>query len=220
MIRRLSLTLAGALAVFLAGCATPTTEPLNLTTAKKAVVGYVESGQYERQVQAVATEAVRTVEARVARRRAGEKLAVVFDIDETIISNLPHMRAMDFGYVPKLWDAWVDRGEGPAIAPVVEVYRTARRLGVEVFFLTGRHESDRPGTLKNLAAIGCGDFRELILKPPGTSQTTGEFKTATRRRIMESGYAIIANIGDQVSDLEGGFAERTFKLPGPFYIVQ
>jgi len=29
---------------------------------------------------------------------------------------------------------------------------------------------------------------------------------------------IIANIGDQESDLAGGFAEKTFKLPNPFYI--
>jgi hypothetical protein len=29
-------------------------------------------------------------------------------------------------------------------------------------------------------------------------------------------YTIIANIGDQPSDLAGGFAERVFLLPDPF----
>lgn len=219
MIRRTPLWLAGALLASMAGCATTSTEPLNLTIAKTAVVRYVDSGRYEHDLAVVAKQAQAHVEQRVAQRREGEKLAVVFDIDETILSNLPHMRAMDFGYVPDSWNAWVDRGEGPPIAPVVEVYRTARRLGVDVFFLTGRRQADLPGTLKNLAAIGCGDYRELILKPAGTKRTTGEFKAATRRRIIESGYAIIANIGDQQSDFEGGVAERSFKLPDPFYIV-
>jgi hypothetical protein len=26
-------------------------------------------------------------------------------------------------------------------------------------------------------------------------------------------------MGDQLSDLEGGYAERTFKLPNPFYWI-
>jgi hypothetical protein len=30
---------------------------------------------------------------------------------------------------------------------------------------------------------------------------------------------IIANLGDQFSDLAGGYAERTFKLPNPFYSI-
>jgi UDPglucose 6-dehydrogenase len=32
-------------------------------------------------------------------------------------------------------------------------------------------------------------------------------------------YTVIVNMGDQMSDLEGGFAERTYKLPNPFYFV-
>jgi hypothetical protein len=29
----------------------------------------------------------------------------------------------------------------------------------------------------------------------------------------------VLNMGDQLSDLEGGYAERTFKLPNPFYWI-
>jgi hypothetical protein len=31
---------------------------------------------------------------------------------------------------------------------------------------------------------------------------------------------ITADIDDQASDLEGGDAERTFKLPDPFYLMK
>ena len=34
------------------------------------------------------------------------------------------------------------------------------------------------------------------------------------------GYLIILNVGDQESDLTGGFADRTFKLPNPFYFIE
>jgi hypothetical protein len=46
------------------------------------------------------------------------------------------------------------------------------------------------------------------------------FKIDTRRKLEQDGYVIIANIGDQNSDLVGGYAERFFKLPNPFYLMQ
>jgi HAD superfamily, subfamily IIIB (Acid phosphatase) len=46
-----------------------------------------------------------------------------------------------------------------------------------------------------------------------------EFKAPLRAKIAAMGYTIIANVGDQFSDLEGGFAERTFKLPNSFYYI-
>jgi hypothetical protein len=30
---------------------------------------------------------------------------------------------------------------------------------------------------------------------------------------------IVLNMGDQESDLMGGYAQRTFKLPNPFYYI-
>jgi len=201
------------------GCATRTREPLNLSRAKEDVIAYVDSGAYQRQIREIAEAARLDIEKRAARRRPGERLAVVFDVDETLISNLPHMRAMDFGYIPHAWDAWVAAAEAPAIEPVRAVYRTARRLDVAVFLITGRGESDRAATERNLRAIGCDDQAELICKIDA-DETNAQFKTEARRRIAARGYTIIANIGDQWSDLDGGGAEKTYKLPDPFYIMR
>ena len=44
--------------------------------------------------------------------------------------------------------------------------------------------------------------------------TTEDFKQLT-----EQGYTILLSIGDQQSDLDGGYAERTFKLPNPVYFL-
>ena len=45
------------------------------------------------------------------------------------------------------------------------------------------------------------------------------FKAPERRKLAEQGYTIILNMGDQESDLRGGYAEKTFKLPNPVYFL-
>ncbi len=56
---------------------------------------------------------------------------------------------------------------------------------------------------------------------PGTwTCTTVQYKSGTRKHIEDDlGYEIIANFGDQYSDLDGGYADRTYKLPNPTYFV-
>lgn len=197
------------------GCGTLTHEPANLDPHKREIRTYVESGQYDRDIAAVAAKARAWLERRAPR--GGGKLAMVFDLDETLFSNWPNTRAHDFGYIAKDWTAWVDEGKAPPIEPVRDLYRTARRLGIDVILITGRRERDRPGTEKNLRAIECTDYAALICKPDEAKETSGAFKLAARQRLTAEGWTIVANIGDQESDLAGGFAERTFKLPCPFY---
>jgi len=49
--------------------------------------------------------------------------------------------------------------------------------------------------------------------------TTTEYKSLTRKHIESLGYDIVGNFGDQFSDLNGGFANKTFKLPNPMYFL-
>jgi predicted secreted acid phosphatase len=222
-----------ALAAVLAGCATAPAPrpapgvaqaaPANLGLLKQELVRYADSGQYARDLAAVAAEARAWVEERAARRPAaapGERLAIVFDLDETLLSNLRHMRAQDFGYIPAAWDAWVAEAAAPAIEPVAEVYRAARRHDITVFYLTGRRASQHQVTEENLRRAGLAEHAALHCKPDGFAGTTESFKTGIRRRLSAEGWVIIANIGDQQSDLDGGHAERTFKLPNPFYLTK
>jgi acid phosphatase len=218
-IRRL-LVLAPLL---LLGCTTPATHELrNLDASKRELKAYVSSGDYAADFAAVAAQARAWIETRAARRAPGEEPAVVLDIDETALSNLPYMKAHDFGWDDASWNAWIAAGEAPALAPVREVFATALRLGVAVFFITGREEPrDRPGTEKNLRAEGMGDYARLIMAPAdGPKLTNAQRKTAARTALEREGWTIIANLGDQDSDLAGGHAERTFKLPDPFYLTE
>lgn len=216
------------LAVLLSGCATAPdvgrsathAEPPNLTLLKEQLTAYAESGRYERDLAAVAAEARAWVDARAGRARTGEKLAIVFDLDETLLANLGHIRSQNYGYVPAVWDRWVAEARAPAIEPVAEVYRAARRHGVTVFYLTGRRGSQHRATEENLRRVGLADHAALYCKPDDFTGSSEAFKTGVRRRLSEEGWVIIANIGDQQSDLDGGYAERTFKLPNPFYLTR
>ena len=218
--------MVGLLGLLGAGCASgpgrakKSVEPLNLSHAKAAVLAYVDDGHYARELAAVSTEARAWIVRRAEARLPGERLAVVFDIDETVISNLPHMRAEDFGYNPRRWEEWVATANGPALPAVKAVYDAARAADVAVLFLTGRKEPvDRAGTVENLRREGMADYAELKLLPENTGRRTAlERKTEARAAWAAQGWTIIATIGDQESDL-GAHAERGFKLPNPFYHI-
>jgi len=55
--------------------------------------------------------------------------------------------------------------------------------------------------------------------PATQGRLVSEHKARAREDIESRGFTIIANVGDQDSDLAGSHAERTFKVPNPFYFI-
>jgi HAD superfamily, subfamily IIIB (Acid phosphatase) len=89
-----------------------------------------------------------------------------------------------------------------------------------VFFITARPEAIRAGTLQNLRAAGYKGKYELILQPDGYKPDSKvPYKSGARKQIQKRGFHILANVGDQKSDLKGGYSERTYKLPNPIYFT-
>jgi predicted secreted acid phosphatase len=72
--------------------------------------------------------------------------------------------------------------------------------------------ADYPQYLKD----ACADELSQV---PQKSCTTIHYKSATREHIESLGYDIVGNFGDQFSDLIGGFADKTFKMPNPNYFL-
>ena len=93
-------------------------------------------------------------------------------------------------------------------------------MGVAVFFITGRDETQRAATERNLRSAGYSDYAELLMQEVGSHYASAtDFKAPHRAKIEAEGFTIIANMGDQPSDLAGGYAEKTFLLPNPFYRI-
>ncbi|MQT12217.1 HAD family acid phosphatase [Segnochrobactrum spirostomi] len=211
-----------------AGTVTDGAQPENLSAAQAAAFAYYKSGAYERGLSDVAGKATAWIR---SEARKTKHPALVLDIDETSLSNWAELSANQFAYFPDApcrslpkgpcgWAAWVARAEAKPIAPTLALFRTAKANGVAVFFITGRSEALRAETERNLKAAGYVGYTQLYMKPDlSTFRSAADFKAPVRGRIESAGYTIIANMGDQASDLAGGHSLRSFLLPDPFYFI-
>ncbi|MEU6557182.1 HAD family acid phosphatase [Streptomyces sp. NPDC046915] len=166
-----------------------------------------------------------------------EKPAVVFDIDDTLLLSLDYEKRYNYTYNSTTWGDYVNRADRPAVFGSPELVQYAESKGVEVFYNSGLSESQRTAAVENLKKVGADvnlDADHMFLKDkanppsylsacatPGTwNCTTVQYKSGTREHIEDDlGYEIIANFGDQYSDLDGGHADRTYKIPNPTYFV-
>jgi acid phosphatase len=163
-------------------------------------------------------------------RRAREvaRPAIVLDIDETSLSNWEQIYRNDFAFIPGGscdkdaesacgQRAWELSASAVAIEPTLQLFNAAKARSIAVFFVTGRYDdpAERAATEENLRRVGYHDWDGLFLRPVSTrGRPVAEYKTATRAGI-EAQFTIIANIGDQESDLVNGHAEQRFSPASP-----
>jgi hypothetical protein len=174
--------------------------------------------------------------------------AIVLDVDDTSLATWNYEVASNWAFNPTTNGQFVTGQLFPAVPGMVDLATTAEREGYAIFYLTGRGAAQEDATLGNLTADGIGvdagfpkptTLRDgedgLFTKPavanypdylkaacagdPNGACTTIHYKSATRAHIESLGYDIVGNFGDQFSDLKGGYADRTFKLPNPNYFL-
>lgn len=169
--------------------------------------------------------------------RRGERPAIVLDADDTTLWTYDmEDKAMNFTFDPALQDVWVQGQKFPATPHMTSLVDTARGAGCTVIGLTGRNDDQKAATVANLRKVGYQGFTAKLYftkwtGKPGSEQpsyihcaapkcTTVEYKSQTRKHIQDGlGYTIVANVGDQFSDLQGGQSRSTLKLPNPTYYL-
>lgn len=178
-------------------------------------------GCYGKDLDLEAGRAIAFLDRRAAHNPKHEKLALVLDIDETTLSNYPEMVKAGFAYDAKAFASWEESAAAPAIPGTLKLYKEAQKLGVTVFFLTGRDGAQRAATDKNLQTQGFSGYKELLMRGPGDAKSTAiVFKSAERAKIAAEGYTIVESVGDQWSDLKGKpEAEYSVKYPNPYYFI-
>ena len=168
---------------------------------------------------------------------AGEHPAVVLDADDTTLWTYDmEDKAMNFVFDPAVQNNdWVQPQRFPATPTMVGLTNALNDAGCTLVGLTGRKTSQKDATLGNLAKLGYRGFTSELYftkwesggTPPAYVDcgadhvcSTAEYKSQTRKHVVEDlGYDVLANLGDQFSDLLGGYADQQVKLPNPTYYL-
>ena len=197
------------------GCSS--TDIVNLDVAKKHVQNYYENGQYNSEMTKIIDDTIN----KLNEVEPGENPLVIFDVDETALSNYEHTKELGFGFKWDLWHEWMLEADADAIPQTKRLYDWLIENDINVVFLTGRQHDVYDATLKNLKEVGFIKFDTLITRSPKTSKMSAFiFKNSERKILTEKGYSIIATIGDQVSDIEGKNTGLKVKLPNYLYLIE
>ncbi|MGY1584301.1 HAD family acid phosphatase [Streptomyces sp. MN13] len=173
-----------------------TTTTVATATTTAGAAAHVDYATWQKDCQAVMDQALPYLKQRIAQQKPGEKQAIVFDIDNTTLET-------DFGFsYPQ-----------PANQPVLDVAEYAQEHGVALFFVTARPGVIYAPTEYNLEKVGYEVAGLHVRGFLDLFKNVADYKTAQRAAIESKGYTIIANIGNNTTDLSGGHAEKAYKLP-------
>jgi len=141
--------------------------------------------------------------------------AIVFDVDETLLSNMPFQeRFIKKGgpFSPAMWDTWVSEAQAEALPGALAFVRYAQERGVTILYITNRTCEPRQGseepcpqkqdTLANLKKRGFPVTPERLAlkkeKPDWGSEKT------SRRAHFAKNYRIVMFMGDDMGDFVSG----------------
>jgi predicted secreted acid phosphatase len=186
----------------------------NLSTAKNNVDNYYVSGRYGLELYDIIQEAI----VNISSLNLTPSSTVVFDVDETVLSNYEYMKNHDFGWDRESWNRWLIKGKSEIIPQTKKLYDFLIENNISVIFLTARPDIAYEATYDNLKNVGYTMFDTLICKPNYYDKiNNGEFKSAERIKLTNMGYSIIASVGDQKSDFIGEYTGLQIKVPNYFY---
>ena len=133
-------------------------------------------------------------------------LAVITDIDETILDNSPYnAQLLETGksYNKESWAEWVMEKRAKALPGALDFCKYAEENGIEIFYVSNRHTDRIDATIENLIKEGFPFAnKEHVLLKTETSD-----KTARRNKVFEN-YNVILLMGDNLRDFDEIFGGR------------
>jgi 5'-nucleotidase (lipoprotein e(P4) family) len=190
------------------------------TTLLNAVLWVQNSAEYKASARMVYANATRALDDAIKDKSwsalgqtgvADRPLAVILDLDETAISNVPfEARSIRAGvtYSQLLWDEWVASASAPAIPGAAAFLETARKRSVTPFYITNRRSVESGKITENLNRIG---FPVLtVLDEPGSTTDNlllrgdkkewSEGDKTPRREWVAQRYRVVLLLGDDLND--------------------
>jgi acid phosphatase len=189
---------------------------INLQDAINAVKNYHTSPKYVQDMEKIIDDALLNLKQMDIPKNA----AFVFDIDETSLSNIEYEVEKNFGYDQASWDKWVEEAKAPAIKATKRFYDSLIKRNIHIIFITGRNTQQYDVTVKNMQKVGYRKYDTIVCKSPiFKGKTAEEYKSQIRKELSNK-YKIIGSIGDQWSDLNGGWTILKIKLPNYMYFIK
>ncbi len=156
---------------------------------------------YAAEYQALCYQAYNVAKERVTQLRKEfpkkKNMAVVLDIDETVLNNSPYQAHTieKNSHFPKCWDAWVSQAAAKPVPGAISFLKYADSLGFHIFYVTNRSEKLKAATLKNLQKF---DFPQADSLHIYLKTTTGNKEP--RRQMISKKYDIVLLAGDNLGD--------------------
>ena len=133
-------------------------------------------------------------------------LAVVVDIDETVLDNSPYQAQgilVNFSY-PIGWNDWCNLSIAEPIPGALDFLNYADSKNVRIYYISNRKEVVREGTIKNLVDKGFPQAidEQLFLRTESVSKTA-------RRDAVSLNHEIVLLMGDNLTDFADAFAHKS-----------
>jgi 5'-nucleotidase (lipoprotein e(P4) family) len=165
---------------------------------------------------------------KVKTEKNSDNLAVVVDLDETVLDNsLYQVERWKAGlsFTQDSWSEWVNREEAGLVPGAMEFLKAVRKKGVRVVFVSNRMNKNLEPTRRNLLALEVLAPNDLFLL-----RLDKDDVKEVRRREVNEGKArmkkvgplkVVGYVGDQMGDFPSGqakeFGKTSFLLPNPMY---
>ncbi|MDP5306517.1 5'-nucleotidase, lipoprotein e(P4) family [Paracoccus spongiarum] len=205
-IRTGTATLAALAAMMLAGAAAAQEAAAGADCAVQEFAMGLRFQQQSAEVRALQMQAYNIATMRLDAAVEGaedpSKLAVVTDLDETVIDNTA-LLARDLAdcHMYDAWDTWLpwERDGLPALIPgALDFLNHADSLGVTIRYISDRADQQKQDTMATLTALGLpqvSDESVLLLGPPKVE----------RRDLVSADHQIVLLLGDTLHDFDGRF---------------
>lgn len=186
-----------------------------------------ESGEYAnlcRQTFQLAQDAVREQ----IKNANGKKMAVVMDLDETVMDNSLYQverHRQGLGFTQDSWSKWVKRQEAGLVPGAKSFIDFLRKQPIRLIFLSNRmHENLAPtkSNLKKLGVLRTDDLFLLRVDKQDTKIIRRAEITGGKGRMKKTGpFVVVAYFGDSLGDFPAStkeaFGQTQFMLPNPMY---
>ncbi|MED7788310.1 HAD family acid phosphatase [Francisella sp. 19X1-34] len=186
---------------------------------RQDIISFYESDAYTNQVREILQQAKKVINSQVDLQNC----AIVLDIDETSLNHYKSLKDVGFPQEENhsIWDKLLAKTDVEPIKPTLDFYQYCINKGIKVFFISARFATYLDATKQALQNAGYVDFEDVFVFPEDitiySSENFKNFKAEKRAYIESLGYKVLISIGDQPSDLKGGYALNTFQLPNYLY---